>query len=139
MTEQELYTREQAIADFREMWNWIAAEPGRSKDQFVFNKTEGFTAENTIHWYTMPLYCPACKYTGVSEACDRCKNCLVVWPSKTCATSYQDESGEFSFGLFNKWRIAFADRDFAKAQQLAVQIANLPIREEKKDAQDQNN
>ena len=110
-------TREQAIAEHRKMWNWIADETERTRhvaekhDYFIQNGIDGQLYTNSE--------CFCCEYVcqlGVARACSLCP---IDWGSdmgikNNCINS-----------LYTDWYYCGSPDEAAK---LARQIANLPER-----------
>lgn len=69
-------TREQAIAEHRKMWNWIADEHEKGNylvDKSDYLESHGFSSSEMIN------DCFLCTY-----AKKNCKNCPLVWNNEKC-------------------------------------------------------
>lgn len=107
-----ILTREQAIAEHRKMWNWIADKTEKRK-QKVF-KSEYFY-ENNIR--IIPFaHCYCCQYIfDTSEGCNH-NNCIINWgESKYCLNGY-----------YRKWSESC---DWKESARIAKVIASLPENE----------
>lgn len=95
-------TREQAIAEHRKMWRWLAEHPNKNKADYLLG-------EKQIRVLNL---CFLCQYTG-----GKCAKCPLDWENECCC-----DEGD----LYDKWgRIQNA----RKKAELAKQIAELPERE----------
>lgn len=118
-------TKEEAIANHRKMWNWIADETERQKrvvlkiDYFFMH---GFSRENTP-----ASLCYCCEYDRPRS--DSCKECPIDWGSDSsfvmceCRHHLGDKQG-----FFAKWDIASRENKWKAAAKYARIIANLPER-----------
>lgn len=109
-------TKEQAIKNHREFWNWIADETYRIGR--CVNKLDAvlqFNVENEL-----VAMCWLCNYNG--SICASGKECILKWPGGRCTYS---DCGKTT-GLYKRWHEAVADRDVYQAEKLAREIANLP-------------
>ena len=127
-------TREQAIAEHRKMWRWIAEETEKQKrcmgkEDYIYFSEYCTIAEDLLH------NCFCCEYayiTANSDLDNMCKFCPIDWRSSE--TKYMCElktADEDNFHYL--WCDARADRDWELASKLARQIAELPERKELKD------
>lgn len=131
-------TREQAIAEHRKMWNWIADETLKRKEKVTkCDYLEIFFPNQNIN-----SLCFLCDYSAnrkksenVSynkhyKICERF--CPLKWgndPKDTCVETYNT----LDSGLFEKWCYS---RGYKKAADLARQIAELPEKEVVEDVND---
>lgn len=101
-------TREEAIRKHREMWNWLADNPGMMKWDYL----QKFDPEATlVH------ECYLCEYTDMD-----CTRCPLEWAGRDCP-----EEGS----LYNEWCYAVAGlEDYTRTAEIARQIAELPEKEE---------
>ena len=112
-------TRERAITLHRRMWRWIGLKTLREKrcveKHEWFNKFE-------LEWIKSLCYC--CEYAQqiADNSSLSCKACPVDWGVRTCTAPGR--------GLYDLWCDAVKDRDWQEAGKLALQIAELPEREE---------
>lgn len=104
-------TREEAILNHRKMWNWLADNPGRWKEDYL----RKYDPEAELY-----SNCYLCEYVREHHNC-YCEGCPVEWPDGCCT----DDSGR----LYNKWFSFTIDDDYTKAAEIARQIAELPERE----------
>ena len=113
-------TKEQAIAEHRKMWNWIADETEKSKK--IVGKSAYFrkTAPNDMG-ILHDCYC--CRYdiSNIPDRTFRCRYCPIDWGNNT---RHQFMCQGFN-GLYTKW---CTSTDWEKSAKLARQIANLPER-----------
>lgn len=99
-------TKEEAIRLHRELWNWLADNPEKGKEDWPEWKDMGHIESN----------CFACEYSGP------CHECLFEWPNGNCLEG--EEAGVE--GLYLLWATAESEERVA----LAIQIRDLPVREE---------
>ena len=118
-------TREEAIAEFRKMWNWIADETEKRQ---AFVDTQTYFRENYLEMVDSACYC--CEY-GYQLAIDdvvekKCDVCPInfgdhregIWESP-CAREGSP---------FNGWIVSSWLKAWKSAAKCARQIANLPER-----------
>lgn len=115
-------TKERAITLHRRMWWWIGLKT--LKEKRCVEKNEWFERFG-LERVTCGCYC--CKYS-VDKAYELfvypvCDNCPIDWGGIGC-------EGEKEQGLFSLWCGAFKDGNWQEAAKLALQIAELPEREE---------
>ena len=95
----------------RQLWNWLANNPGEDKAYAPQNYTQCFRK------------CWACHYDYESNSLDECDACPLIWPSGHC---------EVSTGLHGRWcQLWVSDRHSADALEsvsLARQIRDLPVK-----------
>ena len=114
-------TREQAIAEHRKMWNWIADETERRGEKA--EKIWYFIAHEFVG--EVKNFCFCCEYCWQnSDRTPKCERCPIDWGGsrKTfqCCFKHNDSSYD---GLYGLWSKALYP---PKAAELARQIANLP-------------
>ena len=120
-------TKQEAIANHRKMWSWIADETQRQ--QRIVRKEEYLNAFDIKDVLKFACYC--CEYNRqCSEGLENyhgCDFCPVDWGENRSDCLYlYDEQGEcVGDGLFECWRFAI---DWQEAAELAREIANLPER-----------
>ena len=128
-------TREQAIAEFRKMWNWIADETEKRED--AVEKKEYFK-ENNLG--IVANDCFLCEYDWQAESDeeDSCYNC----PINFGEVAEYDEDGyrnrpcvDAEDSPYMKWSDHLLDMEmFGKGHEAlakyAREVANLPEREE---------
>lgn len=117
------FTKKEAIAEHRKMWNWIAnmikqrgtvIDVERYKKNYCDNHGYGNSVEN---------YCFLCEYVTANGI--ECKNCALIWGSheedECCQTFGR------SIGLYSK---VIHPETWQAQEKFARQIANLPERED---------
>ena len=132
-------TKEQAITLHRRMWRWIGLKT--LKEKRCVEKKEWFE-KFRLEWATRSWHC--CKYhsdksyeLGVYPICDNCP----IDPMDLGEIGRENRQGQVLFGLidcedekerglFSLWCSAFKDGNWQEAGKLALQIAELPEREE---------
>lgn len=115
------FTREQAIAEHRKMWNWIAKETERRRH--AVSEDDYFDCKGVPDDERPSCDCFCCGYCK-----DNCFDCPIQWPThvtyEKCCDNFEDDGQ----GLYSLWRDA-CDMGSAKtAAMIARQIANLPER-----------
>lgn len=109
-------TREQAIAEHRKMWHWIAEETERRRRKvYKHEYTNMFFPNNDI---TNDCFC--CTYD--KQFYWDCKRCPIEWDpieKDICCNDYN--------ALYYRWR---KTNNWQEAAALARQIAELPERKE---------
>ena len=116
-------TRERAITLHRRMWRWIGLKTLKEKrcvkkdEWFKRFKLNAICCECYCCEYARPLFL----YFHLGR--DRCVHCPINWGGESCI---DNECGD-GHGLFNLWE---ATGDWQEAGKLALQIAELPEREE---------
>ena len=118
-------TREEAIANHRKMWNWIADETERWED--CATKSDYFK-----NLFDLPIpqnECYCCEYAQDIALHSVCSGCPLLWGSHF-ATCIFDGSSENKRGLYVQWERACKEKDWQKSARLAREIANLPERKE---------
>ena len=123
-------TREEAIAEFRKMWNWIADET--EKRQAIVDKQTYFR-ENYLEMVNSACYC--CEYGRQAVIND-----LVRRVCDACPIDFGDHDADKLLtpctrmeSPYRNWAIAcctgeYEGCDWRKAAWCARQIANLPER-----------
>lgn len=101
--------REEAIEKHRKMWNWLADNPGKRKCDYL-NK---FDPEAKLDGD-----CYLCEYGRQPES--GCDCCPVIWPGGKCCGGG---------GIYAMWGEAMTTGDYARAAEIARQIAELPEKE----------
>ena len=112
-------TKNEAIANHRKMWNWIAEETLKQKCKV--DKQDYF---ETHEMTDIPFsYCYCCEYTIDIDYVD-CSCCPIDWGGKYGTCNHRDTLGDFK-GLYALW---CDETDYIKAAELAKKIAGLPER-----------
>ena len=118
-------TREEAIANHRKMWNWIADETERLKR--VVLKPEYFKEHNISHNEVPRFSCYCCGFDLHCWSLPLCGACPIIWGVNTEMYACLNEKSPYK-----KWNIVvkrYSD-DWESAAKLAREIANLPERKE---------
>lgn len=120
-------TREQAIAEHRKMWRWIAEETEKQKQRV---RKQEYLVKHGYYDYlgNIPLNdCFLCDYT-FQEGLPDCSLCLLDWDSEQedymCERKSENEDGYYC-----KW-YSTSDNNWQRAAKLAKIIAELPERKE---------
>ncbi len=106
-------TREQAIKEYREHWDWCSWNPSKRKDE-----SPNIAGKHILH------NCFLCHFAANGTFTQECKNCPVEWPQTNnegmlpCAKSY-----------YGDWEQAKLPEERSR---LAALIRDLPEKEEKK-------
>ena len=112
-------TFDEAIANHRKMWNWIADETEKRKESVT--KEEYFEKNEILDDVECNCYC--CEYgtqkTGISGGFVKCKVCPIDWKFENC---------ECRNPSYNKWKHSY---EWESSAKYARQIANLPERHKK--------
>ena len=139
-------TKEQAIAEHRKMWNWIADrlenhdDPGCDIHMYKMKYIkENFPYNNIMH------NCFCCQYAA--QEVDKifgnfCINCPLVWGTEANTDEFFCEQGncdipietlslfdpDEGYGLWSYAQILTVNNCYDEAAKVARQIANLPER-----------
>ncbi len=112
-------TKEQAIAEHRKMWRWIAEETEKQKRCITKLKYCLLHLRNRSEF---PLHeCFCCEYDYCTDNNNMCQSCPIDWG--VCATELMCE-----YGLFGQWHTAVKNHNYEMAAELARRIAELPER-----------
>lgn len=117
-------TREEAIANHRKMWNWIADETERRKASV--SKSD-YLHDTLFRDIINDCFC--CEYSFQKPGCESCRLCPLDWGSNQksimCENirSYSDQEG-----LYADWCDFKRKNDWRNAAKIAREIANLPER-----------
>lgn len=107
-------SKEEAIRNHRDMWNWIANETLKRK-RTIF-KEDYFVAINIDYDDIPENYCYCCEYAYSYNPCYN--TCPIHWSGdKSCINA----SSEYFLWV--------QEENYIKSAELARQIANLPERE----------
>lgn len=112
-------TREQAIAEHRKMWNWIADQIETLKFTLdIYGYKKEYCSINGCYWISN--WCFLCEYTN-----NDCNLCPLEW-GKSIPYQCEGEIGDqCNQGLW--WKCLKAET-WQEQAALARQIANLPER-----------
>lgn len=118
-------TREEAIANHRKMWNWIADETERLER--VVLKPEYFKEHNISHNDFPMHFCYCCSFDLTYWSLPLCGACPINWGVNTEMQACCNKKSPYK-----KWRIVVNhySHDWESAAKLAREIANLPERKE---------
>lgn len=115
-------TREEAIANFREHWNWQSKHPKVDKEDAPMVRGKRLTFD-----------CFLCDYALQPDLTQivNCNKCPIQWPSMAKTFMCEDSNDENrNDGLWLQWKDAHYRKDYKSSTAIAKQIANLPEREE---------
>ena len=100
----------------KKLWNWLAENPDKDKEDWPEWKKNGGGVEESIR------HCFACAYEAVHNE-DSCHTCPLIWP--------HNYEGDFVCdgmdGLWANWYES--EGDIADRTKYALQIANLPVKD----------
>ena len=118
-------TREEAIANHRKMWNWIADETERLER--VVLKPEYFKEHNISHNDFPVHFCYCCDFDSQSLSLPLCSACPINWGVDTEIKACCNKKSSYK-----KWVtvVKHYSDDWKSAAKLAREIANLPERGE---------
>ena len=119
-------TREEAIANHRKMWNWIADETERR--QAIVSKSDYL---HDTMWCDIENECFCCQYSFQESGCESCENCPLDWGSNQKLFMCENirSYGDYK-GLHIKWLDFVRGGSWRNAAKIAREIANLPERGE---------
>ena len=107
-------TKEEAIRNHREMWNWIADQNIKGYTGVWLKKQ--YLRNIGIDPFTVIARCFCCNY--VRDNCDsNCSKCPLIWGEKL--------TDDCVNGIYGEWT---REKDSFKAAQIAREIANLKER-----------
>ena len=113
-------TKKQAIKLHRRLWNWLAENPGKNKEQWPEWEFNGGKVVRMI------ADCPACEYAHMKQGINfPCDVCPIVWPGFSC--QHKKDNNIYN-GLYQDWNCEDSDIYSSKRKKLALKIANLPER-----------
>ena len=129
-----MLTKKEAIRNHRKMWNWIAVML-KSERYKAFENTECGTTYGITILFLKYAYinmiglngkvacdCFCCEYAFNSNLLRTCDNCPVIWNYDRC----DEVGGEYGQLFF----LPYTPENLPKAVALALEIANLPERED---------
>ena len=116
-------TREEAIANHRKMWNWIADETERLER--VVLKPEYFKEHSISHNDFPVRFCYCCSFDLTYYSLPLCGACPINWGVDTEMNACCNKKSPYE-----KWDIIvkYYPNDWKSAAKLAREIANLPER-----------
>ena len=127
------FTKEQAIAEHRKMWNWIADQLDNGAESDIYILKEQYCYDNNFH---IMHNCFCCAYDAQFVQKYSCKRCPVLWGTEGIRSDFYCETGmdgdDYELSLddeFGLWLIAqnlSEEQRFKEAAEIARQIANLP-------------
>lgn len=112
--------RRKLISDWhKEMWEWIAEHPDRTKLDFLCSRMLGKKHTGHVTLLSLHSECFACLYSGMLGECDyinisHCEYCP-FYESVNCCCG----------GLYNAYENAYDRQDYEEVSRLAMEIANL--------------
>jgi len=109
----EKLTDQERIKAHRQLWNWLADNPWKEKEDWPGWKLNGGEYED-LH----PYYCFMCIHM---DGMPMCHLCLLEWPENNYGTKKCIDGG-----LFSQWIDAETDETRINC---ARQIAELPVKE----------
>lgn len=115
-------TREQAIAEHRKMWRWLAERPNKSKSDYL----EIMEIYNNYRLRNRCFLCTYAKAEAERQKLSRfemCDYCPLDWGGNGC--------NEASDSLYETWVLCGDVCDYIGRTDAAMQIAELPERKEK--------
>lgn len=118
--------REEAIQNFRNMWEWMAERTEELKRKVT--KSEYFQAHN-FDILEIPMhYCFLCEYADdeyfLHGGDDECDHCPIDFKMGKC-TGYNEEGVRY---IYTEWYACPKD-DWQEAARLCWEIARLPEKE----------
>ena len=121
-------TREKAIEDFRNMWEWMAKRTEELKRKVT--KSEYFRAHNFDDLEIPKHYCFLCEY-AIDEyflrgGYDECDYCPIDFEMGKCI-GYNEEGVRY---IYTEWYVC-PKSDWQKSARLCREIARLPEKGEK--------
>lgn len=112
-------TREQAIAEHRKMWNWIAEQIEDKQSVIDIEICKGeYCAE---HGFTINCNCFLCEYTEENNIA--CSECILKWGDNAedeCGMTHDEKPGIYRKAIYSEY--------WQEQASLARKIANLPER-----------
>lgn len=115
-----MLTREQAIAEHRKMWNWIADSIEENQERlFICGLKRKYCLEKGL--CKIKHFCFLCEFTK-----GNCDKCPLIWESDV--TEYMCEDAKYYEDYEGIWSRCRETRDWKEQAALARQIANLPER-----------
>ena len=123
-------TKEQAIAEHRKMWTWIAEHCNKETGKDVAQLKIDYLKENNIENLLNNCFC--CQYSkqaNYGDEIDMCEHCPLDWGCPAHDGMYYCEDTDEDFngdGLWAKAKDLSCAGQFKEAQKIALQIANLP-------------
>ena len=112
-------TRKRATRLHRQLWNWLADNPDKSKSEWPEWEWNGGKIQRMV------ADCPACEFASTKSDFE-CSICPVVWPGVDCQHKRKDMLAYD--GLFSTWEITDYELHPRKRVNLARKIADLPER-----------
>lgn len=116
-------TRDQAIAEHRKMWMWIAEQYENKQNMDYlspYQLKEKYLEMKGYSNFSLICCCFLCEYAKVSEDDEKCDKCPLDWGSS------QDCVGTFANKGLYRMILDSCDYDYNRCAELARQIAELP-------------
>ena len=106
-------TKQEAVANHRKMWNWIADQIEKAKRARNIDELKDYYVHYIYGEYVW-FDCFCCEYDE-EQGIESCTHCPLVWPDGKCGPLYG---------------VCCMCSDYVKQVKFARQIANLPERED---------
>ena len=133
-------TKEQAIAEHRKMWNWIADQYKHGSEAHVSDLKCVYLREKNMGG--IYGHCFLCNYAGVNESdygnyAFNCNRCLLQWPVPKdsnieegyCVDKYNLNDNYGLYGMLEeRYKKKGSRLTFKEKENIAREIANLPER-----------
>jgi hypothetical protein len=123
-------TKEQAVAEHRKMWNWIADQLENGSTSTVGLLKEEYCK---INKFNLLEDCFCCEYARMQINNSNCKSCPILWGSEDNTDRFYCEygnNGEMNKGLWWIAQIYSFKHKYEEAAKIARQIADLPERKD---------
>lgn len=120
-------TKERAITLHRRIWRWIGLKT--LKEKRCVKKDEWFKRFK-LNAICCVCYCCEYAYKNAHKEGKRsgCDSCPIDWGGISCMHYKEFEDGDN--GLYSLWEMTVRHNEYKEAGKLALQIAELPEREE---------
>lgn len=117
-------TREQAIAEHRKMWRWIATETEKESRKVL---KQDYLEQNGYSGISLCYSCFLCEFTSQRDKWLDCSLCPIDWDSEKDSGMCQYKSPR-KLGYYGEW-LCTNYTEWQQAAELASIIAELPERE----------
>lgn len=122
-------TREQAIAEFRKEWNYIADEIEKFKMVIDIQDCKRRYCLTNIR-YPVKNYCFLCEYTSGDWWDVKCEKCPIIWGEEHDGLPCDGECWEDNEEKYGLWWKCLNAKTWQEQATLARKIANLPERKD---------
>ena len=102
-------TKQEAVANHRKMWNWIADQIEERKQAINIEELKRRYTQD-VYGKTISMDCFCCEYDDEHDGYS-CSHCPVVWPNRTCDLLYY---------------VCSKSADYEDQAMIKRKIANLP-------------